>query len=173
MGKLAAKDLRPPKGLLLWAFKAPVWLYRAGLGWLLGKRMIYIEHIGRKSGQVRRSVVEVVRNDEDSGAIYVVSGYGEKADWYKNIIKTPRVIAKMGTRRFSADVKRLPVEDALAEFKSYFKRNPMAAKMVGRLLGLPLQGTEEEMVELSQLLPVLEITLIHGSLKDVENEYWK
>lgn len=156
MSKFSEDDMRYPGGLLLWGFRAPVVLYRAGLGWLLGGRMIYLEHVGRKSGLVRRSVVEVVRRDAEEDAYYVVSGYGEKADWYKNIMKTPQVEARVGRRRFKASGRRLSVEEALAEFRTYFKRNPIAAKMLGGLIGLPLTGADEELVELSRLLPVLE-----------------
>jgi hypothetical protein len=33
--------------------RAPIWLYRLRLGFLFGRRMLLLEHIGRKSGARR------------------------------------------------------------------------------------------------------------------------
>jgi len=38
-----------PRGLVRLAFRAPIWLYRAHLGWLLGYRFVLLTHTGRKS----------------------------------------------------------------------------------------------------------------------------
>ena len=40
--------------------RAPIWLYRARLGFVMGHRMLLLEHIGRKSGARRYAVLEVV-----------------------------------------------------------------------------------------------------------------
>jgi hypothetical protein len=40
--------------------RAPIWLYRHGLGWLFGSRLLMLEHVGRKSGQPRYVVLEVI-----------------------------------------------------------------------------------------------------------------
>lgn len=50
-------DARPPRGLLRLAARLPLWLYRAGLGWLLSNRFLMLTHIGRKSGLPRQVVV--------------------------------------------------------------------------------------------------------------------
>ena len=34
-----------------WIVRAPIPLFRAGLGWLFGGRFVMAEHIGRKSGK--------------------------------------------------------------------------------------------------------------------------
>lgn len=157
MSEINADSIRSPKGLLLIGFRLPVWFYRLGLGFLMGKRFIYFEHTGRKSGLLRRTVVEVVRYDPEGDCYFIVSGYGENADWYKNLVKTPKVQAQVGGRRFNAIVDRLPEEEALAEFQSYARRYPNALKYLGGLLGLEIEGTKEELIQLSQVLPVLAI----------------
>jgi hypothetical protein len=43
-----------------WFVRAPIWLFRARLGFLAGSRLIMLEHIGRTSGQRRYVVLEVV-----------------------------------------------------------------------------------------------------------------
>jgi deazaflavin-dependent oxidoreductase (nitroreductase family) len=157
MTEITSDSIRPPKGFLLLGFRLPVWLYRWGLGGLMGKRAIYFEHKGRISGALRRTVVEIIRYDPEADCYYIVSGYGEKADWYKNILKRPRIKAQVGGRRFDAIAERLSQERALAEFQDYTRRYPNALKYLGRLLGLQIKGTEEELVSLSQILPVMAI----------------
>ena len=49
-----------PTGLLKHLLRAPIWLYRAGLGPLLGHRFVYIAHRGRRTGARREVVLEVV-----------------------------------------------------------------------------------------------------------------
>lgn len=43
-----------------WFVRAPIWLFRARLGFLLGSRLLMLEHLGRKSGGRRHVVLEVV-----------------------------------------------------------------------------------------------------------------
>jgi hypothetical protein len=40
--------------------RAPIWIYRARLGFLFGSRMLLLEHVGRKSGRRRQAVLEIV-----------------------------------------------------------------------------------------------------------------
>ena len=40
--------------------RSPLWFYRHGLGWLLGPRLLMLEHLGRSSGQVREVCLVVV-----------------------------------------------------------------------------------------------------------------
>src|ERR1051325_9087278 len=39
--------------------RAPVTLYRHGLGWVLGGRVLMLEHTGRRSGRARFACLEV------------------------------------------------------------------------------------------------------------------
>ena len=60
--------------------------------------MLLLEHIGRKSGTRRYAVLEVV--DHPSTDEYViVSGFGEHAQWYRNLAANPRVRVSVGLRR--------------------------------------------------------------------------
>jgi hypothetical protein len=65
-----------PRGLSRLACRLPIWLYRAGLGWVMGYRFRYLTHIGRKSGQPRHTVLEVVRYDKATSTCIVASGWG-------------------------------------------------------------------------------------------------
>src|SRR5262245_46842098 len=78
--------------------RAPIWLYRAHLGFLFGRRMLLLEHIGRKSGARRYAVLEVI--DHPGTDEYVtVSGFGERSQWYRNVVANPSVRVSVGLRR--------------------------------------------------------------------------
>jgi hypothetical protein len=58
--------------------RAPIWLYRARLGFLFGSRTLMLEHIGRNSGARRYVVLEVVGHPTPD--VYVIaSGFGLRA----------------------------------------------------------------------------------------------
>src|SRR5436305_2049633 len=57
-----------------------------------------LEHIGSKSCERRYAVLEVV--DHPAADEYViVSGFGEKSQWYRNVMANPRVRVSVGLRR--------------------------------------------------------------------------
>jgi hypothetical protein len=92
------KELHPPLGLARLAFRLPIWFYRLGLGGMLGTRFLLLSHTGRRSGQRRQTVLEVVRYDKESTTFKVAAGFGTKSDWYLNIHANQRVTVGCGRR---------------------------------------------------------------------------
>ncbi len=88
-----------PAGLARRLYRAPIALYRIGLGFLMGGRFLMVEHTGRKSDQPRYTVLEVVRYDRDADTYVVASGWGERSDWFRNVTKTPDIYVSSGLRR--------------------------------------------------------------------------
>ena len=50
---------------------------------MFGSRLVMIEHLGRVSGERRFVVVEVVGLERN--VVRVASGFGHRAQWYRNI----------------------------------------------------------------------------------------
>ena len=75
----------PPKGLKLILFRAPLYFYHLKLGFLFGERFIHLKHWGRKSGQLKETVIEVIDQDKINGTLYSASGFGTQSQWFKNI----------------------------------------------------------------------------------------
>jgi deazaflavin-dependent oxidoreductase (nitroreductase family) len=151
-GKLS--DNTPPRGLMRALLRTPIWLYRFGLGGLLGDRFLLLTHIGRKSGQPRQSVLEVVGYDEQIGSFVVASGWGEKADWLRNVQNNPHVLVQSGARRFEATAERLLPEQAAGVVRNYAKRYPAAFRaLAGRMTGQPLTGGDADYHALAQAIP--------------------
>lgn len=78
-----------------WLVRAPVWLYRARLGFLFGTRLLMLEHTGRTSGARRYVVLEIVARPSP-GVYIVASGFGTKAQWFRNIVVDPQVRVYLG-----------------------------------------------------------------------------
>jgi deazaflavin-dependent oxidoreductase (nitroreductase family) len=105
--------LPEPSRFWLALMRVPTWYYRAGFGWVFGRRMLLLTHIGRRSSLPRRAVLEVMRHDPATGTYYVGSGIRrERADWVRNISKAPEVTVQVGRRRFTARAERLSLEEA-------------------------------------------------------------
>jgi deazaflavin-dependent oxidoreductase (nitroreductase family) len=152
------KETSTPHGLGRIAFRAPIWLYRLGLGGMLGERFLLLTHTGRKSGLLRKAVLEVVRHDKDSGVYYVASGFGEKSDWYHNVMKEPRVTVQSGRKPgFKAVAEHLIPEEAELELLDYARRHPTAMRELARFMGYLLDGSEEDIRALGRILPIFAL----------------
>lgn len=129
---------RKPRGLTLRLYRLPIALYRLGLGGLLGSRFLLLEHRGRRSGQTRYAVLEVVRRDAATGAYIVGSGFGEGSEWFLNLMADPHCHLQIGRRRFAVTARRLAQEESKRELLDYVRRHPRAAHAVVRIIGLDL-----------------------------------
>ncbi len=149
-------ETHTPRGLLRLAARLPIWLYRVGLGWLLGSRFLMLTHVGRKTGLLRRVVVEVVDHDPATDTYVIASGWGRKSDWYRNIQKTPGVVVDVGRKHFAATAVPLSQGEAEHRLRIYAERHPSAARALGKLiLGLSLQGTPEDYRLLAESIPLV------------------
>jgi deazaflavin-dependent oxidoreductase (nitroreductase family) len=81
-----------------WIVRAPVWLYRARLGAVIGSRQLMREHTGRTTGIRRYAVVEAV-DHPDPGTYVVAAGFGDRAQWLRNVRASPCVRVYSGSRR--------------------------------------------------------------------------
>ncbi|MDH5507485.1 MAG: nitroreductase family deazaflavin-dependent oxidoreductase [Anaerolineae bacterium] len=155
MAKNQSMNLQPPRGLLRWFNRLPIFFYKVGIGWLLGKRFLLLSHTGRKSGLPRQTVLEVVRYDSQKRIFIVASGWGERSDWLRNVINHPAVHIASGVHRFEAVAARLQPEAAQAELLDYARRHPVALKGLSRIMDYQLDGSEESIRALGRVLPLV------------------
>lgn len=147
-------ELKLPRGLARVAFRAPIWLYRAHLGWLLGYRFVLLTHTGRKSGLPRQTVLEVVRYDKVTGASIGASGWGTKSDWFHNVTANPKIIIQIRNKRSTAIAERLSPETGAHELLDYAHRNPLALRELATFMGYRLDGTEDDILALGKIIPM-------------------
>ncbi len=151
-------DKNPRRGLLRFALRAPVLLYRIRLGCLLGGRFLLLKHTGRRSGLQRRTVLEVVRHDNESRSYIVCSGWGKASEWYKNLQQNPEAEIEVGCRRIKVGAIRLSQREAEEEMRGYARRHPKAYRwLTATLLGRQAPGEAQELTELAKGIPVIRL----------------
>jgi deazaflavin-dependent oxidoreductase (nitroreductase family) len=128
---------RPNRALAL-GLRLPSYLYRFRLGWLLGHRFLLLTHRGRKSRLTRRTPLEVLHYDPHSRESVVLSAWGKKADWYRNIEASPPLEVETGGERYPPAPRFLTSEEAYAVITEYVIRHPLAARVLERVFGFPV-----------------------------------
>jgi deazaflavin-dependent oxidoreductase (nitroreductase family) len=125
-----------------WLVRAPIWVYQARFGVMFGGRMLMLEHIGRTSG-ARRHVVLEVFGHPDPDTYLIVSGFGERAQWYRNLLAEPRArLWARSARPRPVVAERLPDAEADAALDRYVERHAAAWErlkvVVEHTLGHPI-----------------------------------
>jgi deazaflavin-dependent oxidoreductase (nitroreductase family) len=124
------------------AFRLPIYLYRLNLGWLLGHRMLLLIHQGRRSGLLRGTVLEALLYFPATKESVVLSAWGEKAHWYRNIEATPALEVRTGGERYVPEQRFLAPDENHAMLADYRRRHPLAFRIFVRAFGYPLGGPE-------------------------------
>ncbi|GAH36557.1 unnamed protein product [marine sediment metagenome] len=150
-------DPKPPRGIALALYRAPIWLYKINLGFLLGKRFLMLTHTGRKSGLHHRTVVEVVKHEPDNNTYFIASGWGENSDWVKNITVGPQVQVQVGNKHWDMIAERLIPNQAEEVIFDYAQRHPSAMMNLARMMGYKLDGSEQDFRELGRQLPLFAL----------------
>lgn len=123
-----------PSPALRSIFRAPSWLYRRRLGWLLGKRFLEVTHRGRKSGNVYQTVLEVIKHDPITEESVVVSAYGSGADWYRNLEEEAAIRVRTGRRDYIPEQRFLSKAEAHDTAAEFCGRHRLEAKLMPRVL---------------------------------------
>lgn len=136
---------QPPRTRLQRALsRAPIWLYRLGLGGLLGRRFVLLTHTGRNSGRPRQVVLEVVGRHEECGGYLIASGYGTRSQWFRNILVDPRVRFQVGWRHYGGRARPLPAAESGRRLSEYARRHPRTAAALMRAIGQDVDGSAAE-----------------------------
>ena len=130
--------------------------YALGLGPLIGRIVLLLTTVGRKSGQPR---VTPLVYDERDGIILVASARGDRADWLRNIQANPKVKVRIGSREFASQATLVTDPEQIADYlERQFQRNP---KMFGAILrseGLPPSPSRDDLLALATKRPMVALT---------------
>jgi deazaflavin-dependent oxidoreductase (nitroreductase family) len=154
---ISSSPIHPPRGVSRSFWRLPIWLYRLHLGWLLTGHFIMLDHVGRKSGQVRQTVIEVVKHDKINDVYYVASGFGVTADWYQNLLKTPQARLHSGFRNETVVAEVLPTDMAEEVIQDYARRYPMAIRILAKIIGYEIKKGEENYREFAKAVPIVTL----------------
>jgi len=120
LDSLAARALRTR-----WLVRALIPLFRARLGWMLGGRLVLLEHRGRQTGARRFVMLEIVER-QDPRTIVIASGFGRSAQWYRNLRANGVAITIVGVRRRRAEPEFLDAAASRGRLERYAVEHPVA-----------------------------------------------
>lgn len=144
-------DNASPPSFMIPILKLPLFLYRTGLGRLLGDRFMLLTHVGRRSGKVRQTVLAVLHFDPQTKEIRAVSAWSA-SDWYKNIVALPALEVETGSTRYVPEHHSLSEEEIATLFEEYRDKHPIFSRIICRIPGWKWDSTHEEFLELAKTL---------------------
>ncbi|MFE0255776.1 nitroreductase family deazaflavin-dependent oxidoreductase [Streptomyces sp. NPDC059010] len=153
---------RLPTGWRRLAVRAPILLFRAGLGPLLGNRLLLLHHVGRVTDLDRQVVLEVVSRDAGGESWIVASGFGPKADWYQNLRHQPKTVAQIGSRPHAVTARFLPPPEGAEIMVDYARRHPRTARRLCGFMGFPVDGGEASLREAGRAIPFVRLDCAGG-----------
>lgn len=124
----------PARSWHRWAFRAPIPLWRLGLGPLVGRALVLLTTWGRKSRLPRRTVIEY---HALAGTKYAPSAFGARSDWYKNVQADPYVTIQTsdGTECMQA-IRVTDDEELVRVYSLFMRRNPVMMRWYLDTLGI-------------------------------------
>jgi deazaflavin-dependent oxidoreductase (nitroreductase family) len=147
--------------------RSVVYLYRGWLGELFRWRCILrLTTTGRRTGKPRTTCVSFMPLD---GHYVVFSGWGTRADWYRNLRAQPDVIVQVGRRRMRATAQLVGEPERRRELMLMMRDRSVSCgppRVVRSLFRLArLFDYEEEIrlaVEHATHMPIVVITPLDG-----------
>lgn len=133
----------------------PSLAYAIGLGPLIGRSVLLLTTLGRRSGRPR---VTPLVYEEKGGLIVVASARGRSADWLCNIRANPRVRVRVGRRQFDGTAEETADPDKIADYlQGQLERNPTMFGAILRSEGISSHPSREELVRFAPNRPMVTI----------------
>lgn len=145
-----------PAGWWRLLLRAPIPLFRRGLGWVFGHRLLLLNHVGRVTGTMHQTILEVVEHDAASGSYVVGSGWGSRAAWYRNVRAEPRVSIVVGRQKIPVTAVALNEDEGAVIFTRYAARHRRIARhLLPRVLGVAVDGSADDFMAVGQRMPFI------------------
>jgi deazaflavin-dependent oxidoreductase (nitroreductase family) len=154
MQNVSPNDFKPLNKIMVLNFRLGFGPFFTG--WLkdLGHIMV-LTTIGRKSGRQRRTPVNyaLVRGD-----VYCVAGFGQQADWFRNVQVNPEVEVWIGNQRYAGLAERVEnASDWLPAYRQVMVNSGFAAKT---FMGLdPATAPDETLRQAGADTPLVRIRI--------------
>jgi len=141
--------------------RSPAVLDRRGLRWLLNSlspaTVVILVHRGRRSGRIYRTPVEALVEDPHRGELVISPMWGERSDWYRNIVAGGLVEISVGGRSCLTTWRHLSSQEKERALATYRRRHRAYSSVLLPLLRhlQDLNGRSDE--ELARALPMLAL----------------
>ena len=123
--------------------RAPLVLWRLGLGPVIGRLMLVLTTTGRKSGLPRQAMVEY---HMFNGRKYAPSGFGAQAQYYQNIMVNPYVTIQTAAGTERAIAARVTDDEELLAVFEQIKRDDPAFLLNSYFRSLGIEPTNEDIL---------------------------
>lgn len=154
-------DPASPVGLRRLFFRASIWLYRMHLGALLGRRFLLLTHVAHKSDLPRQVILEVAGHDAGRATYHLASGFGSRAQGYRNIREQPSVTVQVGGRVVAATAVPLPPTESGRAMVGYARRHPRLARQLMWFCGYEVDGSDQDYFTVGRdHIPIVEVTVV-------------
>ena len=138
---MASTPLPYPQGAATRVWRVGTTLYRLGLGPLIASHIMILTTRGRKTGLLRPTPIEYAR---DGDTIYVISAWGERADWYRNLQAQPHATLQIGNWRFAVKADFLTEGEEIEEMLAVYRRaNPALDQFAGGMVGVDVTNAND------------------------------
>jgi len=125
-----------PGRLALALFHGPLRAYRHGSGWIFGHLFLYLEHVGRRTGEPHETIAMVLAWDRSSREAIVCSAWGPHADWVRNLHARPARSVTIGRDSYTPEHRFLSDQEALLVLENCLHRHPWRFRFIAWVLGL-------------------------------------
>jgi deazaflavin-dependent oxidoreductase (nitroreductase family) len=137
--------------------RLPAAMYRANAGWVLGHRFLCLTHRGRRTGRRYRTVLEVLAWEPATREAIVISGFGRRANWYRNVLAGGAVEVEIARECWLPRVRALGPTEAVEVLADYERRNrpltPVVRKVLSRLARIEYDGSPAARLAVVDALP--------------------
>ena len=128
--------MRRPGDLIGQLLRLPIVIDRIGLGRLLGNRILIVEHVGRRSGRLHRTPLEVVVHDSRRREWVVIAAWSTRPDWLVNLEHRPAAAVRVAGHRHVAPVQRfLDEQERLDALVAYGLAHGWTFRALSRTFG--------------------------------------
>lgn len=108
-------------------------------------------------------MIEVIDQDREARKIYCASGFGEKSQWFKNIVANENVLVDFKGVEYRAIARVVNANEAREIVLRSAGSHPKAMKGVARLSGYEMVGTEDDIIEFSGIVRIIEFALLENA----------
>ena len=145
--------VRPrPTGLARVFVRAPVLLYRLGLGRLVAKHTLLLVTTGRRSGRPRVVPLDYQREGD---TLYLIAEGGGRSPWFRNLTANPEVEVRVGSRRMKGVATPLTDAKEKAHVLRLFVQR--SERLAERYYGIPRGASDQDLVALAPQRAVVAV----------------
>ncbi len=151
-------QIQPGNRVVKALLKAPVLLWRLGLGRFTGHSLMIMTTTGRKSGLPRRTPIQF---HAQGGRKYIVTLRGPNTDWYRNMMADPRITIQTAAGSEHVRAHRVSDDREIGDLYSSLSKLPVMRRWANAL-GVPLSREAVIAHKDSFILMSLDPTDEHG-----------